>query len=49
MEVYEEIFCESRDFGYKMWGADCVYYRLKDSILEKDNVLFLSGSKFLTI
>jgi len=29
MEVYEERFCESRDFGRKMWGADYVYYGLK--------------------
>jgi len=39
MEVYEERFCESRDFGCKMWGADCVYYGLKESILDKDNDL----------
>jgi hypothetical protein len=44
MEVYEERFCESRDFGRKMWGADCVYYGLKESIFVDVAGLLTSGS-----
>jgi hypothetical protein len=45
MEVYEERFCESRNFGRKMSGADCVYYRLKESIFVDVAGSWITGSK----
>jgi hypothetical protein len=44
MEVYEERFYESRDFGRKIWRTDCVYYRLKESIFVDVAGLWISGS-----
>jgi len=32
-----------------MWGTNCVYYGLKDSILDKNKGLFLSGRSQLFI
>jgi len=45
MEVYEEIFYESRDFGSKIWRADCVYYRLKSCIFVSAYDLWIAGRK----
>jgi hypothetical protein len=44
MEVYEEIFYESRDFGRKIWRADCVYFGSKESIFVDVAGLWISGS-----
>ena len=43
MEVYEERFCESRDYERKMWDAYCVSYRLKESIFVDVAGLLISG------
>lgn len=35
----------SINIDHKMWDADSVYYKLKESVFDKDKDLFLSGRK----